>query len=81
MTEDDLKRVLHDVLDTRSRAYEEKHQKHHEFLDVLIEEKRLKIARMEKVKTHVIGWSIVTAIGGFGYSLWEGVKAIMKVNH
>jgi len=77
VNEDELKKILHDVLDSRSRAYEERHGKHHEFIDVLIAEKRAKIARMEKVKTHVIGWSIVTGIGGLGYALYEGMKAIV----
>ena len=77
MNEDELKKILHDVLDSRSRTYEELHAKHHEFIDVLIAEKRAKIARMEKVKTHVIGWSIVTGIGGLGYALYEGLKAIV----
>ena len=77
MNEDELKKILHDVLDSRSRTYEELHAKHHEFIDVLIAEKRAKVARMEKVKTHVIGWGIVTGIGGFGYALYEGLKAIV----
>lgn len=79
MTEEEMEKVLHKVLDSRSRAYEEKHQKHHEFLDVLIEEKRLKILRMEKVKTHVIGWSVVTTIGGGGYAIWKGIEAMLGI--
>ena len=77
MNEDELKNVLHEVLDERSRAYEERHDKHHEFLDVLIAKERAKVARMEKVKTHVIGWGIVTGIGGIGYAIFEGLKAAL----
>ena len=76
MTEDEFEKVLHKVLDSRSRQYEERHERHHEFLDVMIEEKRLRIARMEKVKSHVIGWGVVTSISGAGYALWIGVKNI-----
>ena len=77
MTEDEMEKILHKVLDARSRAYEERHDKHHEFIDVLIAEKRAKVARMEKVKTHVIGWGVVTGIGGIGYAIFEGLKAVL----
>ena len=73
----EMEKVLHRVLDTRSRAYEAKHDKHHEFIDVLIAEKRARIARMEKVKTHVIGWSVITGISGAGYAVWVGLKSIL----
>lgn len=78
MDQAEMEKILHKVLDSRARSYEEKHQKHHEFLDVMIEEKRLRIARMEKVKTHVIGWSVVTGIGGAGYAIWTGLKTLLK---
>ena len=77
MTEEEMEKVLHKVLDARSRTYAERHEKHHEFLDMLIAEKRVKIARMEKVKTHVIGWGVVTGIGGMGYAIWAGVKTML----
>ena len=77
MTEDEFEKVLHKVLDSRSRAYEERHDKHHEFIDVLISEKRAKIARMEKVKAHVIGWGVITGISGVGYAIWTGVKSML----
>ena len=77
MTEDEFEKVLHKVLDSRSRSYEERHQKHHEFLNVMIEEKRLSVARMEKVKSHVIGWGVITAISGAGYTIWIGLKAML----
>ena len=78
MTNDELKKVLHEVLDERARSYAERHDKHHEFIDILIAEKRAKVMRMEKVKTHVIGWSVVTAISGAGYAIWIGLKSILS---
>ncbi|MCR4307669.1 MAG: hypothetical protein NUV80_03840 [Candidatus Berkelbacteria bacterium] len=77
MTEDELKKALHDVLDERARTYEERHDKHHEFIDILIAEKRAKVMRMEKIKTHIIGWSVITGISGAGYAIWVGVKTLL----
>ena len=37
-----------------------------EFVSQWIEERRAKRERMEKIKTHVAGWAVVSALGGIG---------------
>lgn len=37
-----------------------------EFVTQWIEERRAKRERMEKIKTHVAGWAVVSVLGGIG---------------
>jgi hypothetical protein len=75
---ENLKAVLTEFFDDRKSIEEATHIAHHTFIGTLIDEKQAKIDRMNKVKTHVIGWSMVSAISTFGYAVWEGAKAILK---
>lgn len=42
------------------------HREHHEFIGEWIEAQRVKRDRMEKIKTHVAGWAVVSVLGGIG---------------
>jgi len=41
-------------------------------------EAKTRAERGEKIKTHLIGWGVVTGISGAGYAAWEAAKALAK---
>lgn len=45
---------------------EEQHREQHAFIAEMIEEMKLKRERREKIKTQVMGWGVVTALGSIG---------------
>lgn len=52
----------------------EDHIEQHEFIRALILREKRKQERYEKVKTHVIGWAVITTIGSAGYAIWVLIK-------
>lgn len=74
MNEQRVIELLEQVLDQRTRIDSETHAKHHAFLDELIATSVRKRMRVEKVKAHVYGWSIITAISGVGATMWYWIK-------
>lgn len=52
----------------------EDHIEQHEFIRALILREKRKQERYEKVKTHVIGWGVITAISSGGYAIWVLIK-------
>lgn len=69
-----LKQALHEVLQEHRSIDAEQHRLHHDYIAEQIERYRVRRDRWEKVRTHVYGWSAVSAIGSFIYFLGEGVK-------
>lgn len=61
----------------------ELHVKHHAAVQRFIEREDAAQARREKVKAHVIGWSVVTVITGVGYAVGytvlEFVRGLLKI--
>ena len=77
LTDDDLQ-ALAAVFESTRAMPQDLHRKHHEFVDRWIEKEKRKSERWERTKTHVMGWGIVTAIGGIGYSVFEWLKSSLK---
>lgn len=50
---------------------EEMHREHHEFIKEYIEERRVKKENREKLKTHVLGWGIITLLGSIGTGVYH----------
>ena len=65
---------MHSVMDARKRVDDATHKAHHEYIARCIARDKHRDERWEKVRTHVIGWGAVTAIGGMVYTLGEGIK-------
>lgn len=75
--EQQLKQVLTAIFDERGKLDTEQHQKHHAFIDVLIEREQKKSQLWENIKTQVLGWGIIGVAGGLGAWLanrlgWHG---------
>ncbi len=45
---------------------EDIHREHHEFIREWIEERKIKRARSEKIRTQVSGWALVSALSAIG---------------
>lgn len=76
---EELKRAINEVLDERGRIDAETHHIHHDYVAQLIERERMRKERNEKVRTHVIGWGMVTALSGLVYLIFEGFKDWIKL--
>lgn len=63
-----LKRAVDDAMSEYMGQNGDTHRKDHrdlrEFLTTMADDRRVKKERWERVRTHVIGWSIVAAISG-----------------
>lgn len=53
---------------------EEMHREHHDFIREYIEERRIKRERVEKIKTQVMGWGIVSLLGGIGTGVYHSFQ-------
>lgn len=78
MDRNELKGLLNEILDERRSIDSQEHATHHAFVQTLITKQELRAQRIEKAKQHAIGWGVVMAISGFGYSLWQGFVAFFK---
>ncbi len=74
MDEKRLVELMEQVLDARRRIDADTHAEHHSFVQLLIDERRVRKERWEKVRSHVYGWGIITAITGIGASLWHLIE-------
>ena len=71
LTEQDIERLREIIY---SGIAPDVHRQHHEAMSLWIARENRKAERYEKVKTHVIGWSAVSAISGFIYAIGNYVK-------
>ncbi|MEC5163739.1 hypothetical protein [Janthinobacterium sp. CG_S6] len=54
------------------------HREHHAYLVEVIDEKRRKRERAEKIKAQVGGWAIITALSGLGTAAYQGFNWIRE---
>lgn len=70
----EIRALLHEVLDERNRIDADTHRTHHDYVARLIDRDQKRAERWEKIRTHVLGWSAVSVIGGVVYLLGEGLR-------
>lgn len=78
MDEAKLAEILGRVLDERRVIDAETHASDHAFVQMLKERERRRIERVERVRQHVIGWGVISAIGTAGFALWQWFLATVK---
>ena len=71
MNKDEFRELISEALDARAPVDKDTHIKHHEFIDVLLEEHKIKKQRKEKIKTQVIGWSIIAVLSAIGTAVYH----------
>ncbi len=74
VTKEDFRQVLEETLDDRMGIEGQLHQRHHAFIDALLEEREEKRLLKQKVTQRVIGWSVVGTVGALGYAAFEAIK-------
>lgn len=74
----EIKKILHETLDERKSISEATHRRHHHFVDYLEAKAKRKVERMERVKTTVLGWLVITLIIGAGSVAWQWAVHLIK---
>lgn len=69
-----LVEAIRNLLDERARLEPEVHAEHHAFVKALMERERRKTELWEKVKTQVLGWGLIAAVGTLGTIIFEWLQ-------
>ncbi len=77
MTEQEMIKALHEVLDERDHIDAETHADHHTWLRNEIKCQKIRRDQMGRIKTQVIGWSIISAIGAIAAVLWYAMQDVI----
>ncbi len=59
------------ALDHRRLVDETTHQKHHEYLQHIIESEKKRAERWDRLKESTIGWLIIVVLAGTGGAVWR----------
>lgn len=81
LTKEDVRDVVNEVLDERTRVGEPKHTDHHQFMQMQIERYEAKKRLRESVKKQVIGWGVIVALGGIGTAVYSLVMNAVSKAH
>jgi hypothetical protein len=60
-----MRAVLREELDARARIDADSHADHHRFISELIERSQRRREFLDKVKSQVVGWAVIAALGSF----------------
>jgi len=66
ISEDKLKIIIDEALESRSRIDIDMHAQHHDFIQHYIEEQERKRERWEAIQRQVFGWGIIALVGTIG---------------
>jgi len=59
----------------------EMHKQHHDYLEMMLQDRQRRLERNEKIKVSVLGWFVITVLGGIGtlaYQLFVTLKEHWK---
>lgn len=65
-------------MDARRNIDERTHADHHRYVERCIQRDARRADNLEAVKRQVLGWGLVSAVGGVGYGAFELIKAFVK---
>ena len=72
-----VRKAVREELDRRRHIEPETHKEHHEFIRAYMAEYEARKSKWEQRGEKVIGWGIISLLGGMGYALWEGLRALL----
>lgn len=78
LNEQELKRLLHDVLTEYKAINDEVHAAHHAFIEMMITREERRVQRWESIKTQVGGWSIILILGFIGKTMWTFFRETIR---
>ncbi|MDA8415454.1 MAG: hypothetical protein M0Z78_00040 [Betaproteobacteria bacterium] len=56
---------------TATAIPQDQHRQHHEYLSTLLEDRKRRLLRNEKIRTSVLGWLVITVLGGIGTGVYQ----------
>lgn len=74
MTREDLKDAIKEALIEHRSIDAATHATHHEYVAAMIERRRRRLERWEKVRVHVYGWGTVTLLSAAIYAIGSQVR-------
>lgn len=81
LSDDDIEAIA-ERLSSWSGLSTEEHRKHHEALELFIENQKDKKQHWDKIKEQVSGWGVVAILGGIGSLIYHGaVWFIDNIKH
>jgi hypothetical protein len=82
ITTEQVEEVLNRVLDARKRINDERHAKHHNYVEILIDRDRRRQELSDKVRQQVVGWGVIITVTGFlsmvGYSAYHWIAEMTQ---
>ena len=77
LSDDDIEAIVLKLTELSGLSPEE-HKEHHEALQMFIEDRKIRIARNEKIVANVGGWAIIGVLGAVGSFVWHLVLASIE---
>ncbi len=71
--------LLGEVLDKHRGVEAETHKKHHEFIDLAIEDIERKKTFWLSVRKQVFGWGIIMMLSGAGLAVADWMQHVLKI--
>lgn len=75
MTREDLKDAIKEALIEHRSIDAATHAMHHDFVADMIERRRRRLDRWEKVRVHIYGWGAVTLLGAAIYAIGNHARS------
>lgn len=63
--------AIRQILQEHRTIDNETHRDHHEFVKILITERKQRMDRHEKIRTQVYGWGIISLLGIIGSAVYH----------
>jgi len=76
LTKEDVREVVKEIVDEAIDRHST--SSHHDFVQMLKDDHDKRKERVEKIKTQVIGWSIIASLGVIGTVVADTAKTIIE---
>lgn len=73
LTKQDVRDAMDEAFEERNRVDQVTHARHHEFIEMQIEERNDRKRLHDSVKKQVVGWGVIVALGGIGTAVYSFV--------
>lgn len=70
MSAEDFKKILIEVLEERRGIDAERHRQEHDFVALMIEDRRRKTEQWEAIRSQIYGWGIIVFLGAIGTAVY-----------
>lgn len=78
MDSEEMRIVLNEVLNERTRVDEKTHRLHHQWIEQQIECQRRRRAMVDGMVKQVLGWGTIAALVAIGYAVLDAIKSSLR---